>query len=262
MAARRFLSALFILLFAAGSLTAQGLYYESTFEGGPMMGGPMVSKTIIMPKMMKYISGQDNDFMVMRMDKEKLYQIDTKEKSYWEMTFAEFEATMKKASAKMDKQMVEMEEHMKNLPEEQRKMMEQMMGGKMGKKGPEAKVTKTSETKKIGGYTCTKYIVKEGERVLVTVWTTKDVKAFDAIRKDYEAFSQRMVSMNPGFMKGLTDAMFKIEGFPMETDFGQMKSTVTKVEQRSFSESEFTVPAGYTKKEPPLDEMMGGPEEN
>ena len=46
----------------------------------------------------------------------------------------------------------------------------------------------------------------------------------------------------------LLEAMKKIDGFPLETTMGAgVTMQVTKVEQRPIPESEFTVPAGYTK---------------
>jgi len=51
--------------------------------------------------------------------------------------------------------------------------------------------------------------------------------------------------------------MIKIDGFPIQTDWGEMSTTVTKVEERSTPESEFAVPAGYTKEEAPALKMQG-----
>jgi len=60
--------------------------------------------------------------------------------------------------------------------------------------------------------------------------------------------TKRMASMTPGGLKGIVEAMQKIDGFPIETDMGtMMTSTVTKVEMKTVGASEFEVPAGYTK---------------
>jgi GLPGLI family protein len=248
----RILLLLVTLVAVASGLLAQGLYYETVFTGGPLKDH--VSKTYMMPRMMKSVNGDDRDFMVFRMDKQKMIAVDTKGKTYWEKTFAELEERAKAASAKMDDQSKELQEQMKNMPKEQREMMEKMMGGQMGGKPGNVQMVKTSETKKISGFSCAKFEAKEGAKVLMTIWATKEVKGFEALRKDYEEFSRRITAMNPLFMKGLIDAMFKIEGFPIQTDWGQMSTLVTKVEQRSTPESEFAVPAGYTLKEAPSDE--------
>lgn len=248
------------VLLATQRVAAQGLYYESTLKGGPFKeGSENRSKTYLMPKMMKHVNAEDQDFLVIRLDKEKIISVDTKEKTYWEQTFAELEKAMKAASAKMDKQMGEMQEQLKNLPEEQRKMMEGMFGAQ-GEKAGNVQMSKSGETKTISGFSCTKHEAREGEKVLMTMWATRDVKGFDPLRKDYEALSRRMTGMNPRFMKGLIDAMFKVEGFPIQTEWGGMTTTVTKVDQRSTPESEFSVPAGYKKVAAPLNEIPGDEE--
>jgi hypothetical protein len=166
------------------------------------------------------------------------------------------EQAMKAMSAKMDGAMAGMDEQMKDMPEEQRKMMEQMMGGQMSKKGAsKVEMVKTGETKTLLGYSCYKCVAKEGDKELMSLWVTKGVRGFENLRKDYEALTRRMMSMNPSFMKGLADAMIKIDGFPLEMDWGGMTTLVTKVETRSTSASEFAVPAGFTKVDSPLMKM-------
>jgi GLPGLI family protein len=250
--------ALLALLLMAGRAAAQGLYYETTLVGGPFgKGSEAVTKTFLMPRMMKVMNSQDEDFMIFRLDKEKMISVDTKAKTYWEQTFAELEQAAKAASGRMEKQMAEMQKYLKDLPEEQRKMVEGMSGTSMSKLG-DVKVTKSPETKTIGGFACTKFVAKEGEKVLMTIWATRDVKGFEAMRKDYESVTRRMTAVNSTFTKGLVDAMLKIEGFPIRTEWGEMTSTVTKLEQRSTPESAFTVPAGYTKVEPPAGDLPDG----
>lgn len=57
-----------------------------------------------------------------------------------------------------------------------------------------------------------------------------------------------MMAMNPMANKGLGDAFKKIDGFPIQTEMSQgITNTVTKVEKRAASASEFEVPAGYKK---------------
>jgi GLPGLI family protein len=240
------------LVAVTGQLFAQGLYYESVLNGGPVKN--QTFKTFLMPKMMKYVNAEDQDFMVLRMDTQKMISVDTKAKTYWEKTFAEMEAAMKKASSAMDKQLAELQEQMKEMPEAQRKMMEQMMGAQLRGKPGAVKMTKTKETRKISGFSCTKYVATEGEKVLMTIWSTREVKGFDPLRKDYEELARRMTAMNPQFMKGLIDAMFSVEGFPIQTEWGEISTVVTKIEQRSTPESDFAVPAGFTQTEPPSEE--------
>jgi hypothetical protein len=244
--------ALVLLTMIGTALLAQGLYYESATKGGMLGDKEMLSSTYLMPKMFKHVSQPGGSAVILRMDQQKMYTVDPKEKTYSEMTFEEMEQQMKKMSAKMDSQMAQLEESMKNMPPEQRKMMEGMMGSKMGKPAAEVQLVRTGETKKVSGLSCTKFVAKEGEKDLMTLWVTKEVRGFESLRKDYEALTKRMMSMNPGFMKGLVDAMLKVDGFPMETEWGGMTVLVTKVEPRAAAAAEFAVPAGYTKVKPAM----------
>jgi hypothetical protein len=244
--------ALVLLTMIGTALLAQGLYYESVTKGGMLGDKEIPSSTYLMPKMFKHVSQPEGNAIIIRMDQQKLYNVNPKEKTYSEMTFAEMEQAMKQMSAKMDSRMAELEESMKNMPPEQRKMMEGMMGSKMGKQAAEIQLVRTDEKKKVSGFNCMKYVAKEGEKDLMTLWATKDVRGFESLRKDYEALTKRMMSMNPGFMKGMVEAMLKVDGFPMETDWGGMTVLVTKVEQRVTGASEFLVPAGYKQVKPAM----------
>ncbi len=255
---RNILSLLAVALVTDG-LCAQGLYYESVLKGGPFQDKEQVSRTYLMPKMMKHVNVADGNFVILRLDKEKIISVDTKNKTYWEKTFSELEKSAKVATEEMEKRLSEMKGQMKNMPEAQRKMMEQMLGGKAGSASGAVQMSKTGETRKISGFQCTKYVAKEGSEVLMTIWTTREVKGFEPLRKDYEELSKRMTAMNPRFMKSLVDALSKVEGFPIQTDWGKISTTVTKVEQRSTPESEFAVPAGYTMEKAPMDQMQGQP---
>jgi len=240
------------LIVVTHGLLAQGLYYETVFKGGPLKDN--VSKTYLMPKMMKSVNAEDQDFMVLRLDQQKMISVDTKAKTYWEKTFTEMEKSMKAAAGKMDEQLAELQEQMKEMPKEQREMMEKMMGSRMGGKAGDVQMTKTKETKKISGFSCSKYVAKEGTKELMTIWATTEIKGFEPLMKDYEELARRMTSVNPLMTKGLIDAMFKVEGFPIQTDWGEISTVVTKVEQRSTPEAEFAVPAGYKLTEPPMGE--------
>jgi hypothetical protein len=213
-----------------------------------------------MPKMMKTVSTQDGNTMIIRIDQEKMFSIDSKAKTYWEMTFNEMEAAMKGASAKMDAQMAALRDKLKDMPEEQRKLIEARMGGMMPGNDAPVTMNATGEKKQINGFSCTKYEAKQGEKTLMTLWTTKDVRAFEPLRKDYQALSRRLSGLSAGFAKGLMEAMMKAEGFPVETDFGPMTNVVTKAEARATASSEFVVPAGFAKVDSPLKKKPAGVE--
>jgi GLPGLI family protein len=234
----------------------QGVYWESKVTGGPIKD--QTDQMYYMPKMFKRTSTGDANIMIVRLDKETMYILKPKEKTYSEITFAEMEAMMKKGKAKMDSRMAEMQKKMQSMPEEQRKMMEKMMGDKMPGTAKDAKVdvSSTGEKKAIGGFSCTKYVVTQDGKEFMTLWTTKDVKEFEPMRKDFEAFSQRMSSMNPMAGKGMMDAFRKVDGFPIETDMSGITNVVTKIEKRSTPAGEFEVPSGYTKVKSEMQEGM------
>ena len=236
-----------LALLLAGSAFSQGLYWESTTSGGPLKDKENLSQTFAMPKMFKIVN--PGGVMILRMDQEKIYNVDPAKKTYSEMTFAEMEAYAKKAGDKM----AQFREKIKNLPPDQRKQME-AMGGMMGAgaEGP-VDVSATGEKRTISGFACTRYIMKRGDKEMMSLWVTKDVTGFDNLRKDLMEFGKRTAALTN--MSGLGEAYQKIDGFPMETDMdmmGKMTMVVTKVEKRSTPAAEFSVPAGYTKTESPL----------
>jgi hypothetical protein len=235
----------------AGSAFGQGLYWESTTTGGPLGDKGNVSRNFAMPRMFKIVN--PTMVMILRMDQEKVYNMDPAKKTYSEMTFADMEAYAKKAGDRM----ALYKEKIKNMPPEQRKQMEAMTSMMGGGADAAVEISATGEKKTVSGFACTKYIMKRGDKELMSLWVTKDVTGFDNLRKDWMEFGKRMASLTN--MSGLGEAYQKINGFPMETEMdimGKMTTVVTKVEKRSTPAGEFSVPAGYTKTDSPL---MGKP---
>lgn len=242
------LAAVFCAVFST-PLFAQGFYWESSVSGAP--GGERSAKNYMMPKMFKMVQ-EGQETIITDLDKKLVIRVHDADKTYSVMTFDEMEARMKQAGGGTDARMEEMQAKMKEMPEEQRKMMEKMMGPMAGGGGP-IEVKKSAEKKTIAGYVCTKFEIIQGERPIMAVWATKDVKGFGTMRNDWEEFSRRMTEQIPGKMgKGIAAGMKKIDGFPMETEIGPVVSTVTKIEQRSTPASAFAAPAGYTKVDDPL----------
>lgn len=233
------LLALMCLVVVAAS--AQGLHWKTTTTA---MGKEMPNELFSMPKMVKVVSG-DDEVLIFRADKKVIYTVNAKEKQYSETTFDEFDRLMDKMASRTKAAADQMKDKLKNLPEAQRKMMEQMIGG-AGKEVP-ATTKNTSERKTIVGYNCTKYIIMQGDKELVTVWATQDIKEFAGMRKDFEEFSKRMMGRNPAIGAAAGELM-KLQGFAMETDYGTtMTQVVTSMEKRSTPASEYEVPLGYTK---------------
>jgi GLPGLI family protein len=233
------LFALAVLMVVTAS--AQGLHWKTTTTA---MGKEMNNEFFFMPKMVKTVS-DDGEVMLLRVDKKMIYTVNAKEKQYSETSFNEVDTLMAKMVKKTKAASEQMKEQFKNMPEAQRKMMEQMMGG-AGNEAP-AVTKNTGEKRNIAGYNCTKYIIMQGEKEMVTVWATQDVKEFAGMRKDFEEFSKRMMGRMPG-MGAAAEELMKLQGFAMETQFGTMMTqVVTSMEKRTTPASEYEVPPGYTK---------------
>lgn len=261
----------FVALCVAVSAFAQGFYTQSKMEGGMM--GERTSEMFAMPKKLKTVeqlssagagaAATQGTIMIIRLDKEVMWTLDPAKKTYSEMTFAGIDGMTNKAGGKMDAATEKMERELASMPEEQRKMVRQMMGNKMPGSQTDAvpvQVVNAGERKTISGFACTKYLAKRGDEVILTAWTTRDVRGFTEMRKDWEEFSRRRAAMMPRFGKEMAEAFSQIEGFPIQTVATMMNNTVTttvtKVERRSTPASEFEIPAGYTKVKSELDDAM------
>lgn len=106
-------------------------------------------------------------------------------------------------------------------------------------------VTKTSETKKILDYNCSKYDVtyvdESGRTVTQYVWATNEVRGLD------------MKSMARNATRGNSNFYFEgIEGFPLEIEFdsgqGKFGMEVTSLKRENLPASDFEIPAGFTEK--------------
>jgi hypothetical protein len=234
----------------------QGVYWEAARSGGRLGDKTEIEKMYYMPKKIKSESADKGDVLILRLDKEVMTSMDSKAKTYWQMTFSEMSERMKKSSAEMDAAMADMQKEMEGMSEGERKMAEQMMKSmRPGQRseGPKIEVTKTGDKETISGYSCTKFTVTKDGKELLSIWASKDVKEFEAMRKDFEEFQKRMAEMNPMIPEGLSEGMQKIEGFPIETDMPRgLKQVVTKIEKRSIPADEFEIPAGYTKVKAPM----------
>jgi hypothetical protein len=106
---------------------------------------------------------------------------------------------------------------------------------------PAAKVTKTSETKKILNYTCTKYIVEstspKGKPAQQLFWTTKEISV------DMKNLSKHQAGKGNQFFYD------NIEGVPLQIEMstaeGKMTMEATEVKKESLAVSLFQVPSGY-----------------
>ncbi|MCK6618604.1 MAG: DUF4412 domain-containing protein [Cyclobacteriaceae bacterium] len=101
-------------------------------------------------------------------------------------------------------------------------------------------VTKTTETATINGYNCTKYLMNaEGSAMPPQwIWVTKDIKDIDP------ALFKRSGNENL-FIKDIDGIPVKIE---MNTPQGKMTMEMTELKRVKLPDSDFQIPAGYSKK--------------
>jgi hypothetical protein len=109
-------------------------------------------------------------------------------------------------------------------------------------------ITKTGKTRKILGYDCQEYIVKEGDEV-TDVWVTKDLGKFQMFRMG-----------GPGAKKE-ADEWQKIigseNGFPLlattkNGDDQVSKMVATKVDKKSLDNALFQIPEGFKAMDPSM----------
>jgi hypothetical protein len=233
-------------LLAVQTSRSQGLYWETSQA---QKDGSGVSRFYLLPKMMKEVTAGGEQISIYRLDKEVMYRINVREKSYTQMTFAEMESSMRKVQSKLDEGMSKLKDKLDKMPPEQRKMLEQQMGALTGKSSEATKVevVNTGERATISGYAAAKTVFRRDGKDMMTFWTTKEVKEFAPFRDELTGFMKRTLSMNP-FARDFADAFSKLDGFPVRTETGGNTETVTKVEKRSLSTSDFEVPSGYVLK--------------
>jgi Domain of unknown function (DUF4412) len=103
-------------------------------------------------------------------------------------------------------------------------------------------VSKTSETMKVMGYTCTKYVVTttsgQGHTTTTNLWTTTEIKDIDlkSLAKQRHNQGQSM------YYEGVEGIPLRIES---GTPQGQMIMEVTEIKRESLNASVFTIPSDY-----------------
>jgi hypothetical protein len=112
---------------------------------------------------------------------------------------------------------------------------------------PEMTVTKGSETAKILGYTCQKYLIQmkvEGQTMNQTMWATTEIKDIDmkALAR------QRTAEGRPMFSD-------KIEGIPLKIEVaspqGNMVMEVKEIKREKLNDADFNIPAGFKEVKSP-----------
>jgi hypothetical protein len=254
---QRCLTLMLFFLSTATLALSQGLYWESTTVV-PMSGKERHAKNYYMPKMIKVVSDDRDDYTIIRLDKQEFITVNDKDKTYSETTFSDMEDAVKKASGKMNERLAQMQEQLKSMPEEQRKMMQSMLDKTMSLTSADStfQVIPGSEKKTISGFSCSQYLLKQGDKDLATFWTTNDLKGYKEMGNDLKDFGARLASLNPRNGSALANGSRKIDGFPVETDMGGFTMTVTKAEPATTPATQFDIPTGYKKIDSPLIERL------
>jgi Domain of unknown function (DUF4412) len=103
------------------------------------------------------------------------------------------------------------------------------------------KVTKTSETTTILGYTCTKYLVEMTERgrtITESIWTTTDIK-----NVDFKDFAKHRVGRGQSiYYDGMEGVPLRVQ---MSTAEGNTTMEVTELKAESLPASDFVIPADF-----------------
>lgn len=218
--------------------------------------------------MKMYISGKNINMDVMseehkgttifRGDKELFWTIDHEKKEYTEIT----KEMMDQMGRSMGDAMKQMEEQMANMPPEQRAMMEQMMKGQMMSQAASEPTTlkKTSEKKKISGYSCTKYELLRGTEKVYEMWMTdwKNIKNGKELMAAFQAMSQFFMSLieaskDSPFIQEIDNPYSyanELNGFPVltrsiEDGVVTYEAMLKGVEKKSIPKGKFNPPKGY-----------------
>lgn len=198
--------------------------------------------------------GQNPDvYMIYRGDKQAFWMVETKKKSYMEMTEKDLEAMR----SKMDAAMAKMKEQMKNLPPERQKMMEEMMAKMMpgGDKGPKTVFRKLGDGGKVAGWATEKYEGRRDTAKVSEIWTAApknigiqeaDVKVLKDMGKFFQKFAKGMPDLIGNPENGLEGVPVKSVGYRDGKPHWQ--SELKSIKKESGDASLFEVPAGFAKR--------------
>jgi hypothetical protein len=213
-----------------------------------VMGNKMPAKdtieTIWMTKDGFKSDGPDNS-MIFRIDKNTVYIIEKKDRTYMEQSLNAVGKAMEDALSQ------------NGMSAEDKKAMNAMMKNMMQFK---LTINETNETKKINNWNCRKYDMRLDSAMgpsLSTIWATQDIKIDQALFSKFKALSMSMTSqagMKDSFEKAQKEYS-KIKGISVLTTTStnimgtQMKSSVELLEYKDGKAPAgiLDIPAGYKK---------------
>lgn len=110
--------------------------------------------------------------------------------------------------------------------------------------GPAPRVTRTAETAKILGYTCTRCVVETSagpEKAAYSIWVTKDIKGFDPARLKNMRVGR---APGPNFMDQLDGVPMKME---ITTPQAKLVMEVSAIQAESLAAALFELPEGFSE---------------
>ncbi len=255
--------------------------WSSSLEAGSLMvnhsesysspGDITVNNTYLDKKGMRVeMKGRDMDqTFIYRPDKEVLWIIDQKRKTYMELA----EQDLQEIKQQVNNAQNIISEQMKNIPPEQRKMMESMMKEQMQQAPPEPpKViyTKVASGVKVNKWKCDKYEGTEGGVKKDEVWSTSfqqlgispgDFKVMEEMSKFSEGLSGGQKSY---FQAGSKEAEKErvYSGIPVKiitykNGKKQNKTELKEVKTQDFHAFLFNLPKGFTRTGNPVEGGSG-----
>jgi hypothetical protein len=197
---------------------------------------------------------KDSSAVIFRGDKKVFWVVDSKKKTYQEITKAQVE----KAAAQMRSASAQMESAMKDMTAEQKAMMRKFMGNKMAaaSKDDTPRYVRKASGEKAGKWTADRYEAPFGKNGVQKVWaasrgavqlTESDMAAL----KEMSAFFEKFGANKSDYFKfDRKDLGFS--GVPVKTEIVEGgKTTATtllrEVTPKNFQPSTFDLPAGYKK---------------
>lgn len=195
-------------------------------------------------------------YTIFRGDRQALWHVEPKKKSYIEMTSEDLAAVGEKISEAMKK----MEQQLAKMPPQQRQMMEQMMADRMPeRKDVKPVVARTGRKKKISGYNCVEYEIKQDGRKKAELWVT-DLADTPLTQKDFKVFEDMAAFVNE-MLKNMPMDVSPAQGFGYEQIKGlpihslhykdgklASEALCTGITEKDIPGSRFTVPDAYRKR--------------
>jgi len=197
-------------------------------------------------------AGGEKQILVFDGAKQVLTLIDPVKKTYTQVTKADVD----RLSAQMSEQLKKMQEESAMLSPQQREQLAAVIRGRMGGPGAKLEYRKTGKGT-VGKWTCDTYDGYNAGQKIVEICTV-DPKVLGFTASDF-AVANQMVEFFRSLVPQVANQMFTVgnneqqgfSGIPVRRTFtivGRPSTAeTTEITHKTFPESTFTIPLGYTK---------------